>query len=182
MSKKLTDMTLEELWQLFPIRLAPHDACWPKWFEDERDILTDILHDFIGLRITHVGSTAIPAIMAKPIIDILVEVADCISLREAAALLSAKGYICMSDSDRRISLNKGYTEQGYAERVFHIHLRLTGDHDEIYFRDYLTAHPEAAREYEHLKITLARQFEHDRDRYTQSKTEFILRYTAEAKA
>ena len=81
-----------------------------------------------------------------------------------------------------ISFNKGYTEQGFAERVFHLHLRLYGDNDELYFRDYLNDHPEIAKEYEALKLTLWKKYEHNRDAYTDAKGEFITKYTEEAKS
>lgn len=80
-----------------------------------------------------------------------------------------------------MSFNKGYTESGFAERVFHLHLRYAGDNDELYFRDYLREHPGIAKEYEQLKLSLRKRFEHDRDGYTDAKSEFIKRYTAEAK-
>ena len=59
--------------------------------------------------------------------------------------------------------------------------RRQGDHDEVYFRDYLIEHPEVAREYEVLKLGLWKRFEHDRDGYTQAKTDFVQRYTQKAK-
>ena len=88
----------------------------------------------------------------------------------------------MSESPNRISLNKGYTEQGFAEKVFHLHLRMTGDHDEIYFRDYLCQHPDIAQAYQELKLSLWKQFEHNRDAYTDAKTDFINHYVSEAKS
>lgn len=60
----------------------------------------------------------------------------------------------MSTEDRRISLNSGYTKNGFADKVFHIHLRYVGDNDELYFRDYLKDHPQIAKEYETLKLGL----------------------------
>ena len=63
----------------------------------------------------------------------------------------------------------GYTDNGFAEKVYHLHLRLEGDHDELYFRDYLIEYPQAAKEYEQLKLSLWKQFEHDRDGYTAAK-------------
>ena len=87
----------------------------------------------------------------------------------------------MSASDSRMSFNKGYTPDGYAEKVFHIHLRYSGDNDEIYFRDYLRSHHELAREYETLKQSLLPRYRHDRDGYTEAKTEFVRRITALAK-
>jgi GrpB-like predicted nucleotidyltransferase (UPF0157 family) len=87
----------------------------------------------------------------------------------------------MSESERRISLNKGYTENGFAEKVFHLHLRYVGDNHELYFRDFLNENPVTAKEYEKLKLCLWKRYEHDRDGYTEAKTAFVLAYTKKAK-
>ncbi len=86
------------------------------------------------IRINHIGSTTISSIWAKPIIDILVEVPKECELARIKDLLIKNGYICMSKSADRLSFNKGYTENGFAEKVFHLHLRYIGDNDELYFR------------------------------------------------
>ena len=79
----------------------------------------------------------------------------------------------MSESETRISFNKGYTPAGYADKVFHIHIHLPGDNAEIQFRDYLIAHPESAKAYEALKLSLLPKYRHNRDGYTAAKTEFV---------
>lgn len=178
-NKKLSEMTLEELWQLFPIILTEHDPHWADWYAEEAATLKSILPPDTVYH--HIGSTAISGIMAKPIIDILIVVDSPDKMKQAASLLQNNGYIVMSTAENRISLNKGYTENGFAERVFHLHLRLKNDIDEIYFRDYLLAHPDIAKDYEQLKLRLWKQFEHDRDGYTQAKTEFVKKYTDIAK-
>lgn len=180
MSKKLSEMTLEELWKLFPISLVEPKAEWAEWYkEQERSISTALSN--VCCRISHVGSTAIKGVWAKNIVDILVEVEQEEELRYAAERLKEIGYLIMSSAPDRISLNRGYTEQGFAEKVFHLHLRLKGDHDELYFRDYLNDHPDVAKEYERMKFGLWKQYEHDRDGYTNAKSDFIRRYTALAK-
>ena len=179
MSKKLSEMTLEELWQLFPIFLAEHKDCWEKYYAEEAADLKRLLPT--GTKITHIGSTAVKGIWAKPIVDILVEVDETVSLSGVGAILQDNGWIKMSETERRMSYNKGYTETGFAEKVYHLHLRYVGDNDEIYFRDYLIMHPEIAKEYEALKFELWKKFEHDRDGYTGAKSEFVKRYTALAK-
>lgn len=83
----------------------------------------------------------------------------------------------MYQESNQSSLNKGYTEDGFADRVFHLHLRLVGDHDELYFRDYLLDHPDIAKDYEEMKLSLWKTFEHDRNGYTNAKTTFIKKYT-----
>ncbi len=177
--KKLNEMTLEELWQLFPISLTEHKTYWKDYYNEEISELKKLLP--IHAKYHHIGSTAINGIYAKPIIDILIVVNSLSEQKQAANLLENHGYIIMSETENRISLNKGYTENGFAEKVFHLHLRLKGDDDEIYFRDYLNAHPKTAKEYEKLKLKLAKEYEHNRDEYTQAKTEFVKRITDLAK-
>lgn len=211
--KELKDMTLEELWALFPIELVPHRPEWEDWAREEIALLSELLSAFSPV-ICHIGSTAISAIWAKPIVDILVEVpmgskTDVIwdeegtgcgcetracgrdEVREGnggkvivriKALMEENGYICMSESAGRMSFNKGYTPEGYAERVFHIHFHDVGDNDEVYFRDYLIAHPGIAKEYEALKLSLLPEYHNNRDGYTEAKTDFVRRITAMVKS
>lgn len=179
MSKKLSEMTLDQLWQLFPIVLTEHNPCWASWYDEEVTELKNILPSDTDYH--HIGSTAVNGIMAKPIVDILIVVDTCEKLKHAAYLLRENGYIVMSTGETRISLNKGYTESGFAKKVFHLHLRLKGDTDEVLFRDYLSAHPEAAKEYEQLKLRLWKEYEHDRDAYTDAKSDFVKSYTLLAK-
>ena len=87
----------------------------------------------------------------------------------------------MSREKNRISFNKGYTENGFAEKVYHLHLRFEGDNDELYFRDYLNGNKAVAAEYEKLKLSLWKRLEHGRDGYTKAKTDFIKKYTEEAR-
>lgn len=174
MQNRLQDMTLEELWKLFPIVLTPYNPKWIGWAEEEMERLSRLLKDYSPL-INHIGSTAIPGIQAKPIVDILVETATNVDWRLIKGIIETSGYICMSESDDRISFNKGYTPSGYAHKVFHVHLRRIGDNNEILFRDYLIAHPETAKEYECLKLSLFPKYKYDRDSYTDAKTDFVSR-------
>ena len=179
MPKKLSEMTLEELWQLFPIFLTEHRAEWASWYEEQAEQLRSVLPD--GARISHIGSTAVEGIWAKPIVDILVEVPEGYPLKSCRTILCAQGWVCMNADERRMSFNRGYTEHGFAERVFHLHLRHIGDCDELYFRDYLREHPDEARAYERLKLSLWKPYEHDRDGYTAAKAELVSEYTEKAK-
>lgn len=172
--KDLKRLSLEELWKLFPIVLEPHNPIWKNWAEDEIAALGNLLADF-SPAINHIGSTAVPGIMAKPIVDILVEVSSDRDWNSVRRILEDAGYICMSATKNRMSFNKGYTTQGYADKVFHIHVHAPGDNDEIAFRNYLIHEPGVAKEYERLKLSLLPKFKHDRDGYTKAKTEFIKR-------
>ena len=174
-------MSQEELWQLFPIILTEHKEKWKAQFKEEKTFLGNVLSPFRSVRINHIGSTAIPSIWAKPIVDILVEIDGKENMDRVARALIKNGYLKMSESNKRMSFNKGYTKQGFADKVFHLHLRYTGDNDELLFRDYLVSHPDKAKEYEALKLSLWHHYEHDRDGYTDAKSEFVKRITDLAK-
>jgi len=171
--KNLSDMTLEELWTLFPIILTEPDPRWDTWYQEEEALLRRELPSTFALRIHHIGSTAIRGIWAKPIVDILVEAMPGIRLADADDALARAGFRCMSAGDSRRSYNKGYTPAGFAEKVFHLHLCHAGEQDELLFRDYLNAHPAEAKAYEALKLSLWKPYEHDRDGYTAAKTAFV---------
>ena len=172
---------MKELWELFPVVLTSHNPMWKEWAKEEMEMLSNILSDHHPV-INHIGSTAIPDIMAKPIVDILVETAPETDPKRIKETMESYGYICMQSSASRMSFNKGYTPDGFAEKVFHIHFHAIGDNDEIYFRDYLTDNPQTAREYESLKRDLAPKYRNDRDGYTEAKSEFVKRVTDIAKA
>ncbi|MDD7392140.1 MAG: GrpB family protein [Fusobacterium gastrosuis] len=182
MSKKLEEMSLKEFWQLFPIFLVEHNKEWTQWYEKERRIILSLLPNKSIKRISHIGSTAILGIWAKNIVDILIEVNGRADLDIVKNILINNGWLCMNMNEARITLNKGYTEQGFAEKVFHLHIRIIGDNDELFFRDYLNEHKEIAKEYETLKLSIWKKFEHDRDGYTNAKTDFINKYTDLAKS
>lgn len=179
MGKKLSEMSMEELWRLFPVFLTEPQAFWKEWYAQEAFFLKRVLPQ--GVKISHIGSTAIGSIWAKPIVDILVEIQKESELSNYKDRLVNNGYICMAQSARGISLNKGYAEDGFADKVFHLHVRYTGDNDELYFRDYLMEHPNAASEYEKLKLKLWKRYEHNRDAYTNAKTEFVHKCTEKAR-
>ncbi|MDQ1296003.1 MAG: hypothetical protein QG608_3890 [Actinomycetota bacterium] len=182
--KELAEMSLEELWQLFPIVLREHSPEYRQWFEEEHTDLAAIWGKSAP-RISHIGSTAVPGLIAKPTVDILLELGGEIDPQEVIDRTSRAGWTPMSGAARRplgLSFNKGYTPTGFAQKVFHLHVRPPGDHDELYFRDYLIEHPDTARDYERLKQSLRERFEHNRDAYTENKTDFIRSVTARARS
>lgn len=174
-------MSLEELWQLFPISLcAPKDS-WSRQYADMEHVLKQALEGCGAPRISHIGSTAVHSIWSKDIVDILVEIPCDADFEAAARAIESCGFLRMAQQTDRFSFNSGYTRDGFADKVFHLHLRRAGDNDELYFRDYLMEHPAAAAEYEKLKLELWKTFEYDRDAYTEAKTAFVSRYTNAAK-
>lgn len=181
--RTLEDMALEELWELFPIILCEHDFRWTTWFQEESAALAQALGSD-AVRISHIGSTAVPRLFAKPTVDVLLELGTSMSVISAVDALTGIGWRQMYGSDGeplRLGFNKGYTPAGFAERVFHLHVRRPDDPDELYFRDYLRDHREVCEEYTSLKRDLAQRFEHDRDAYTEAKSTFIGEMTARAR-
>lgn len=154
MNKELSEMTNEELWRLFPISLVDHSEKWDSFYDEVETLLQGLLSDSLNCRISHIGSTAISDIKAKNIVDVLVEIPSGANIGDVANLLEKNGFIRMSTAPDRISLNQGYTRYGFADKVYHIHLRFFGDNDELYFRDYLNEFPKVAKEYERLKVGL----------------------------
>lgn len=181
--KKLEEMTLEELWELFPIILKEHNRDYLKWYEEEKRNLTELFADFDIQRINHIGSTSVEGLIAKPIVDILLEFPEGYDMEDASARLQKAGWILMIEDKERqtLDLNKGYTPEGFAEKVYHLHVRALGDWDELYFRDYLREYPEAAQDYETLKLSLKEKYEHDRDAYTDEKSDFVQKYSQKAR-
>lgn len=184
MPKQLSEMTNEELWQLFPIIVREHDENWRNRFLEEEMALRRAIGQENIVRLRHIGSTAVPGLAAKPTIDILIELADDADIGQLALAMANAGYQESQQPDKpppHLMFMKGYTIRGFEGQVFHVHMRYAGDWDEVHFRDYLCRHPEAAREYEHLKRELAVQYRHDRDGYTGAKGDFVKRITGLAR-
>jgi GrpB-like predicted nucleotidyltransferase (UPF0157 family) len=185
MTKSLTEMSLEELWQLFPIILKKHNSEYKEWYrEEKKDLLAALPKKYIE-RINHIGSTAVPGLLAKPTVDILLEISREAGIAKIEAELKNAGWTLMhrNEDSQELNLvfNKGYTPHGFADKVFHLHLRYLDDWDELYFRDYLIAHPKIAENYGALKKNLEAEYKNNRDGYTEAKTNFITKWTAEAR-
>ncbi|EJO5348891.1 GrpB family protein [Clostridium botulinum] len=184
MGKELSEMTLEELWEFFPIILKEHNADYKDWYEIEKQKLLNCIDKKNILRINHIGSTTVEGLIAKPTVDILLEINTETDIEQLKNILLHNGWLLMSCENKpfmKMSFNKGYTKEGFAEKVYHLHVRYYGNWNELYLRDYLIEHKEVAKEYEKLKLGLIEKYEHDRDEYTDAKFDFILKYTQKAK-
>jgi GrpB-like predicted nucleotidyltransferase (UPF0157 family)/8-oxo-dGTP pyrophosphatase MutT (NUDIX family) len=160
-------------WADESVQIVPYDAEWPARFLDERAALSAAIGDWAVGGIHHVGSTAVPGLGAKPIIDILVGVRDLKTSRECFNKLAALGY---HYAPYRADEMHWFCKPDPARRTHHLHLVPAGAprfRDELAFRDYLRGHADAAREYCALKRRLAEEFEHDRETYTAAKADFI---------
>lgn len=168
--------------------VVPYDPRWPEMFEQERLHLLSCLPDDLIKRIVHFGSTAVPGLSAKPIVDILVEVTSLDETKQRIVpILEAQGY----DYFWRPSWGD-HTPPFYAwfikrdkngNRTHHIHMVESHfEHwDRLLFRDYLIKHPDIAKEYGNLKMKLSGTLQNDRVTYTQAKSDFVSRVTATAK-
>ena len=178
-------MNVEERAKLYPVVLSEYDPAWPEWYAEEREKLIRLIGGENIVRITHIGSTSVPGLAAKPTVDILLEIAEGADIEKLADTLPDDEYICLRQqtvpANDRVLFLKGYTGSGFAEKVFHIHVRNPGDWDEMYFRDYLTGHPEVADAYAALKRDLKEKYEFDRDGYTNAKNGFIKDITKRAR-
>lgn len=171
----------ERLGKLFPIEIVEYDPRWVQLYEEEARFLRERFGPELIARIEHYGSTAVPGSAAKPVIDILVEITSFeAAKREILPVLDNLGY-GYSWYNGHMAFFKGYSTDNPVK--YHLHMA-PGDHplmDGLLFRDYLRKHPETAREYEKLKYRLAEVHHHDREAYTEAKTDFVREITEKAK-
>jgi GrpB-like predicted nucleotidyltransferase (UPF0157 family) len=171
------------------IDVVDYDSAWPALFESEAARLATYFPPGSIRRLEHIGSTAVPGLAAKPIIDILVGVDDfgLVADRVAPAMEQA-GYDyffrpTFGDDGPRYPWFIGRDASG--ARLSHVHVALMGDApqwDRVVFCDYLRRHSDVARDYAVLKRDLAARFPDDREAYTLAKTAFITEAMARAEA
>ena len=159
-----------------PVLVVPYDPRWPTLFEEERISIERAIGPFVE-EIEHVGSTAVPDLAAKPVIDIMVGVS---SLQDSPILverLGDIGYEYVPELERHIPSRRYFRKKLGGRRTHQIHLVERSNSEwwdrHVIFRDYLRAHPEVAEEYARLKYELSGRFREDREAYTGAKTAFI---------
>ncbi len=170
------------------VSIVPYDPAWPRMFEEEKRYLLDSLPSRLIRRIEHFGSTAIPGLAAKPIVDMLVEVGSLDETKaRIAPVLEAQGYDYFWRATHGEDGPPFYAwfikRNSAGVRTHHVHMveRDFEHWDRLLFRDYLITDRETAKEYETLKLALARDYPNDRVAYTNGKTEFVVRVTQVAK-
>ena len=166
------------------IEIVPYDPAWPSAFTIERDRIAAALGTF-ALRIDHNGSTSVPGLAAKPIIDIQVSVRQLQPIEPYATPLTQIGYVHVPHPDD--SFCPFFHRPKAWPHTYHVHVVQSGGDEErrtLAFRDYLRAHQEIALEYEKLKRTLASHHSAgdfpSREAYAEAKTEFITSITDRA--
>jgi GrpB-like predicted nucleotidyltransferase (UPF0157 family) len=162
------------------VRLAPHNPQWVQVYEGERARIEAAIGPHI-LAIQHVGSTSIPGMAAKPIVDMAIGIEDFEGARICISPLEALGYTYHGEH--------GIPRQHYFTRgdptLVHAHMHETTSRawgNLVLFRDYLLAHPEEAQAYLELKQRLAQEYRHDRRGYTEGKAPFIERILERARS
>ena len=166
------------------IALVEYDPTWPGRYQAELSRVSDALPHGIVRRAEHIGSTAVPGMLAKPVVDILLGVDSLEAARRALPpVLKELGYAFWEDNPKkdRLFFVKGLPPNG--PRTFHIHVTTLDSEmwERVLFRDYLGAHPEEARRYEQLKRDLAVKFPEDREAYSEGKTEYHEAVVARAR-
>ncbi len=178
-------MNEKEILEKDRVEIVAYHPEWPQQARDEIESLRAVLPPNSVIDIQHIGSTAIPGLSAKPIIDILVAVKSLDEMKRLAVpVLQKMGYQYWAENPdpERMFFVKGMPPYG-EKRTHHVHLvEPTSRHwsAKIFFRDYLIAHPEIAKEYEQLKIQLAQQHTFDREQYTEAKGAFVNKVLAQA--
>lgn len=155
------------------VEVVPYHSDWPEKFQAEARALAELFGDLL-LSIHHFGSTAIPGISAKPIIDVLIIVSDVQAVDRLNDRLRARGY--MPVGEYGIPGRRFFYKGTEDHRTHHLHVYEQGNPHilrHLAFRDYMCAHPYTAREYSRLKERLAQQFPEDMDSYIAGKNAFV---------
>ncbi len=158
-----------------PIVIVTYDPQWPRLFQAESELIRKQIGSYLEA-LEHVGSTAVPGLGAKPIIDIMPGLRQLSDARGCIEPLAAIGYEYVPEYENELP-ERRYFRKGPPEgRTHHVHMVENATEfwqRHLLFRDYLRTHPETAEEYEALKHSLAREHRTDRDAYTNGKTPFI---------
>jgi GrpB-like predicted nucleotidyltransferase (UPF0157 family)/ketosteroid isomerase-like protein len=169
------------------VEIVAYDPQWPAMFEEEKERLRTWLPSELTGRIEHFGSTAVPGLAAKPIVDMLVEVTNLEEVKQRVVpILKSKGYDYFWRPTWGDDVPPWYAwfirRNAEGLRTHHIHMvqRDFSHWDRLLFRDYLIKNPSAAHEYQTLKMRLAADYPNDRVAYTKGKTEFITRHHIQA--
>jgi GrpB-like predicted nucleotidyltransferase (UPF0157 family) len=160
--------------------IVPYDPDWPRRFDEERRLLAAVFAG-AGAMIEHTGSTAVPGLGAKPVIDIVIGVPALAEVERRIQALEAAGYEYVPEYEQQLPDRRYFRKPPLGPRTVHVHCVVTGSDSWIRplaFRDYLRAHPDAAAAYNDLKRELAARV--SKADYTSAKSPFIENILAAA--
>jgi len=158
-----------------PITIVPYDPVWPRRFESEKSILLDIFRS-VSVHVEHVGSTAVPGLGAKPVIDILLGVDELAAVEARISDLAAAGYEYVQRYEGEFPERRLFAKPHHRPRAYHLHAVERSAafwRRQLLFRNFLRSRPEVALDYCELKKRLAAEYGNDRDGYARAKTAFI---------
>ncbi|WP_082604441.1 GrpB family protein [Acidovorax sp. Root217] len=161
-----------------PIELVEYNPAWPALFDAERRLLQEMLAPWLAGPVEHIGSTAVPGLPAKPIIDIMAPVHSLAESTAAIAAASALNYLYYPYKPEQLHW---FCKPSPAHRTHHLHLVPLGStlwHQRLEFRDALRGSTDLTARYAALKHQLALQYRHDREGYTEAKGPFIAQVLA----
>lgn len=154
------------------IEVVPYSPNWIVEFEVESSLIKPLFaENFIAIH--HIGSTAVPGLSAKPTIDIILEVNDINLVDKCNDKMARLGYEAWGEYG---IMGRRFFLKGQEKRTHHVHTFQTGNtaiYRHICFRDYLIAHPEAAKDYAELKIRMAKEFSNNRRAYVENKSDYV---------
>ena len=155
MKEHVSDLTPEEFQKTFPIELRDVTPEFKIWYEEEKGKILKAIDEKDIIRINHIGSSAIPDIKAKPVVDILLEIKEDCDIDRLIESMKSIAFgvevLMRKENPFELLMAKGMTVNGFDERVYLLHIRYGGDWNELYFRDYLLEYPDVAQEYGKLK-------------------------------
>ncbi|MFZ0841138.1 MAG: GrpB family protein [Xanthobacteraceae bacterium] len=168
-----------------PIVIAEYNSAWPMMFEREREVVGEALGKLV-LEIEHIGSTAIPGLPAKPIIDLLVGIRSLAEARSRAVEpLVQRGYVYIPEYEPWLPDELFFRKGVPGPWTHHVHVMEPGNprwDDHLRFRDYLRGHPATAAAYAELKKTLAQRFRENIGAYRDAKDKFVRDVLVRARA
>ncbi|RKD30022.1 GrpB family protein [Thermohalobacter berrensis] len=162
------------------VEVVSYNSDWENKFKEEAKEIEKVLRDIL-INIYHIGSTAIPNIKAKPVIDILVEVEDIDKVDKYNQGMEKLGYEPMGEygiPKRRFFIKGGNN------RTHHVHIFQRGNEEierHINFKEYMIAHPNEAEKYSKLKEELSKKYKYDIESYVEGKSKFIREIDKKAK-
>ena len=170
------EQVAEAIWQIIRerVEIGPYDPEWPAQFEAEKQRIEGAL-GALAIEVHHMGSTAIPGLAAKPIIDIMIVVRQLDDAAQCIAPLKELGYTSV---DHPENVDRRFFRKGQHPRTHHVHIVEQDSQalkEHLAFRDALRGDPQLRDQYAALKYDLAERYQNDRAQYTESKTEFVTR-------
>jgi len=165
-----------------PVEVVAYDSWWLSQFEAERSLLEAVLAPWLAGTIEHIGSTAVPGLPAKPVIDIMAPVNTLEASRPAIEAATSAGYVYYP---YKAEVMHWFCKPSPHFRTHHLHLVPFGSplwYQRLDFRDALRQSTALAAEYTELKLRLAEMFRLDREAYTEAKAPFVCRVLSELNA